>query len=107
MKTTTRTAATEDPCRGAALELNQVEQRCTVKRGPGMTQPAALKASLFPSPVKIATGAEGLVAVRFNNTDRAPLRVVIPRDCLGWSCPGPTRRMETRRSFARARWRPR
>jgi len=81
---TTANAPTEDPCRGAALDLHQVEARCSVKRRPSPDQPAGLKVSIVPARVEIRTGAQAEVAVRFTNVTSKLLRLDLSRGCGGF-----------------------
>ena len=80
IKTTTNVAA-EDPCRGAALELLALKDRCNVKRRGGLTHPAGLDIAILPSPVKLKLGAEVPVTVRFINTRTSPLEIIVARGC--------------------------
>lgn len=84
IKTTTN-VATEDPCRGAALELHALKDRCNIKRRGNLLHPQGLAASIVPSPVKLPMGAQVQVVVRFTNTRTTPLEIIMGRGCGAFS----------------------
>jgi len=71
-----------DPCRGAALALNELDERCLVDKADSDLQPDGLAASVAPSPVQLTSGGQVKVAIRFTNTLTTPLPVTLSRDCL-------------------------